>query len=80
MEHVHLLNSPKFHFVPTRVQNLIIDGVNIRCPHWAQNGDAMDPGNKGKLFCKGQRKRHRTGGFRRRARKNRHARQKAEPY
>jgi len=45
MEHVHLLNSPKFHFVPTRVQNLIIDGVNIRCPHWAQNGDAMDPGN-----------------------------------
>ena len=45
MEHVHLLNSPKFHFVPTRIQNLIIDGVNIRCPHWAQNGDAMDPGN-----------------------------------
>ena len=45
IEHVHLLNSPKFHFVPTRVQNLIIDGVNIRCPHWAQNGDAMDPGN-----------------------------------
>lgn len=45
LEHVHLLNSPKFHFVPTRVQNLIIDGVTIRCPHWAQNGDAMDPGN-----------------------------------
>ena len=45
VEHVHLLNSPKFHLVPTRIQNLIIDGVNIRCPHWAQNGDAMDPGN-----------------------------------
>ena len=45
MENVHLLNSPKFHFVPTRILNLIIDGVNIRCPHWAQNGDAMDPGN-----------------------------------
>ena len=45
LEHVHLLNSPKFHFVPTRIQNLIVDGVNIRCPHWAQNGDAMDPGN-----------------------------------
>ena len=45
VENVHLLNSPKFHLVPTRVQNLIIDGVNIRCPHWAQNGDAMDPGN-----------------------------------
>lgn len=45
IENVHLLNSPKFHLVPTRVQNLIIDGVNVRCPHWAQNGDAMDPGN-----------------------------------
>ncbi len=45
IENVHLLNSPKFHLVPTRIQNLIIDGVNIRCPHWAQNGDAMDPGN-----------------------------------
>lgn len=45
IEHVHLLNSPKFHLVPTRIHNLIIDGVNIRCPHWAQNGDAMDPGN-----------------------------------
>lgn len=45
IEDVHLLNSPKFHLVPTRVENLIVDGVNIRCPHWAQNGDAMDPGN-----------------------------------
>ncbi len=45
LQDVHLLNSPKFHFVPTRVQNLIVDRVNIRCPHWAQNGDAMDPGN-----------------------------------
>ncbi len=45
LEHVCLLNSPKFHFVPTRIQNLIVDGVIIRCPHWAQNGDAMDPGN-----------------------------------
>ena len=45
IENIHLLNSPKFHLVPTRIQNLIIDGVHIRCPHWAQNGDAMDPGN-----------------------------------
>ena len=45
VENIHLLNSPKFHLVPTRIQNLIIDGVHIRCPHWAQNGDAMDPGN-----------------------------------
>lgn len=45
VEGVKIVNSPKFHLVPTRVQNLIVDGVTIRCPHWAQNGDAMDPGN-----------------------------------
>lgn len=45
IEGVTLLNSPKFHLVPTRVENLIVDGVTIRCPEWAQNGDAMDPGN-----------------------------------
>lgn len=45
IENVKLINSPKFHLVPTRIQNLIIDGVYVRCPHWAQNGDAMDPGN-----------------------------------
>ena len=42
---VTLRNSPKFHLVPTRIQNLIIENVTIDCPWWAQNGDAMDPGN-----------------------------------
>lgn len=42
---VKLLNSPKFHFVPTRCQNLIIDGITVECPWNAQNGDAIDPGN-----------------------------------
>jgi polygalacturonase len=45
IEGVTLRNSPKFHLVPTRVQNLIIEDVTIDCPWWAQNGDAMDPGN-----------------------------------
>ena len=45
IEGVTLRNSPKFHLVPTRVQNLIIENVTIDCPWWAQNGDAMDPGN-----------------------------------
>jgi len=45
IEGVTLSNSPKFHLVPTRVQNLIIENVTIDCPWWAQNGDAMDPGN-----------------------------------
>ena len=45
IEGVTLRNSPKFHLVPTRIQNLIIEDVTIDCPWWAQNGDAMDPGN-----------------------------------
>lgn len=42
---VKLYNSPKFHLVPTRCQNLIIDGITVECPWNAQNGDAIDPGN-----------------------------------
>ena len=39
---VTIQNSPKFHFIPTRCVNLIVDGVTIRCPWNAQNGDALD--------------------------------------
>lgn len=42
---VKLMNSPKFHLVPTRCRNLIVDGITIECPWNAQNGDGMDPGN-----------------------------------
>lgn len=45
IEDVTLRNSPKFHLVPARCQNLIIDNITIDCPWWAQNGDAMDIGN-----------------------------------
>lgn len=42
---VKLYNSPKFHLVPTRCRNLIVDSITIECPWNAQNGDGMDPGN-----------------------------------
>lgn len=42
---VTLQNSPKFHFVPTRCKNVIIDGITVQCPWNAQNGDAIDIGN-----------------------------------
>lgn len=45
VEGVTIRNSPKLHLVPTRIQNLIIENVTIDCPWWAQNGDAIDPGN-----------------------------------
>lgn len=39
---VTLQNSPKFHLIPTRCKDVIIDGVYVRCPWNAQNGDAID--------------------------------------
>lgn len=39
---VTLQNSPKFHLIPTRCKNVIIDGILVRCPWNAQNGDAID--------------------------------------
>lgn len=39
---VTLQNSPKFHLVPTRCQDVIIEHVTVRCPWNAQNGDGID--------------------------------------
>lgn len=39
---VTLQNSPKFHIIPTRCREVIIDGIMVRCPWNAQNGDAID--------------------------------------
>lgn len=35
-------NSPKFHVHPFNSRNIIIDGITVRCPWNAQNGDAID--------------------------------------
>lgn len=35
-------NSPKFHVHPCYCENVIIDGITVRCPWNAQNGDAID--------------------------------------
>ncbi|KXB43044.1 polygalacturonase [Bacteroidales bacterium KA00344] len=42
---VTLRNSPKFHFVPQRCTNVIVDNIKVICPWNAQNGDAIDIGN-----------------------------------
>ena len=39
---VTLQNSPKFHFVPQRCRDITIDGITVRCPWNAQNGDGID--------------------------------------
>lgn len=35
-------NAPKFHVHPFNCVNVIIDGITVRCPWNAQNGDAID--------------------------------------
>ena len=39
---VTIQNSPKYHVHPCFSKNVIIDGVTVRCPWNAQNGDAID--------------------------------------
>lgn len=35
-------NAPKFHVHPFNSRNIIMDGITVRCPWNAQNGDAID--------------------------------------
>lgn len=39
---VTIQNAPKFHLVPQRCKEVTIDGVTVRCPWNAQNGDGID--------------------------------------
>ena len=39
---VTIQNSPKFHLVPQFCHDVVIDGVTVRCPWNAQNGDGID--------------------------------------
>jgi polygalacturonase len=45
VQNVTLSNSPKFHLVPSRCQELLIEGVKIVSPSNAPNTDGIDPGN-----------------------------------
>ena len=38
-------NSPRFHVHPVKCKNVILDGITVRCPWNAQNGDAIDLAN-----------------------------------
>jgi polygalacturonase len=45
MENITLQNSPKFHFVPTECEGVVISNVTILAPERAANTDAIDPSN-----------------------------------
>lgn len=42
LQGVTFQNAPKFHVHPFNSRNVIIDGITVRCPWNAQNGDAID--------------------------------------
>jgi polygalacturonase len=52
MENITLQNSPKFHFVPTDCEDVIITNVTILAPEHAANTDAIDPSGRRMLITK----------------------------
>ena len=52
MENITLRNSPKFHFVPTDCEDVIITNVTILAPEHAANTDAIDPSGRRMLITK----------------------------
>lgn len=47
---ITLQNSPKFHYSPNDCTDIVIDGVTVRCPWNAQNGDAIDIGTSQRVL------------------------------
>ncbi len=43
LENITLQNSPKFHFVPTNCDGVVVSNVTILAPATAPNSDAIDP-------------------------------------
>lgn len=43
LEKITLQNSPKFHFVPTDCDDVVVEGVTVKAPPGAANTDAIDP-------------------------------------
>ena len=43
LENLTLQNSPKFHFVPTECEGVVVSNVTILAPEHAANTDAIDP-------------------------------------
>jgi polygalacturonase len=42
---IRLINSPKFHLVPSECEDVTIDGITILAPERAANTDGIDPSN-----------------------------------
>jgi polygalacturonase len=42
---IRIVNSPKFHLVPSDCEQVVIDGITILAPEGAANTDGIDPSN-----------------------------------
>ena len=52
LENLTLQNSPKFHFVPSDCEDVVITNVTILAPEHAANTDAIDPSGRRILITK----------------------------
>jgi polygalacturonase len=52
MENITLQNSPKFHFVPSDCEDVLVSNVTILAPTHAANTDAIDPSGRRMLITK----------------------------
>ena len=50
---VTVQNAPRFHIVPNQCTDVVMDGVTVRCPWNAQNGDGIDIGNSRRVLVTG---------------------------
>jgi polygalacturonase len=53
VEGVTLTNSPQFHFIPSRCEDVTIRGVTVRAPHHAPNTDGIDPAASKRVHISG---------------------------
>ena len=52
IENITLQNSPKFHFVPSNCEGVLVSNVTILAPEHAANTDAIDPSGRHILITK----------------------------
>jgi polygalacturonase len=52
LENITLQNSPKFHFVPSDCEDVVVSNVTILAPEHAANTDAIDPSGRRYLITR----------------------------
>lgn len=53
VEGITLANSPQFHFIPSRCEDVTVRNVTVRAPHEAPNTDGIDPSATRRMLITG---------------------------